>query len=234
MIPSAKEKLKVVIENLNLASNPFRNRTLPWTVAAIVACVSLAALVFTVSQVRQSRDRANLVERDVRGLRTEEASLRAKATAVTQSLTPEQLRTLEAAHGIIDRRNFSWSRLFADLEASLPQGVRVQRIAVRDVAHSGGAELELAVVARNATDITGMLGTMAQGRIFSADLLTENRSDKGVESTLRVRYTPGARTVMTTNAVESASRRSGGNDDGSEASSTTAGASKTSVREVAQ
>ena len=222
-----------MIENLNLASNPFRNRTLPWTVAAIVACVSVLALVFTVSQFRQTRARADVIERDVRGLRTEEASLRAKANAVTQSLTPDQLRTLEAAHGIIDRRNFSWSRLFADLEAALPQGVRVQRIAVRDVAHSGGAELELAVVARNATDITGMLGTMAQGRIFSADLLTENRSDKGIESTLRVRYTPGARAVTTTNAVESASRRSIGDDNSSEVS-TTAGAAKISGQEVAR
>ncbi|MDX6270039.1 MAG: hypothetical protein QOD28_1262 [Acidobacteriota bacterium] len=195
-----------MIENLNLASDPFRNRTLPWTVAAIVACVSVVALIFTVSQFRQTRDRVSVVERDVRGLRTEEASLRAKATAVTQSLSPDQLRTLEAAHGIIDRRNFSWSRLFADLEGSLPQGVRVSRIAVRDVAHSGGAELELAVVARSTTDITGMLGTMAQGRIFSADLLTENKSDKGIESTLRVRYTPGARSATVTNAVESASR----------------------------
>jgi Tfp pilus assembly protein PilN len=195
-----------VIENLNLASNPFRNRTLPWTVAAVVACISLAALIFTVAQFRQTRERVSVVERDVRGLRTEEASLRAKATAVTQSLTPEQRRTLEAAHGIIDRRNFSWSRLFADLEAALPQGVRVARIGVRDVAHSGGAELELAVVARSTTDITGMLGTMAQGRVFSADLLTENKSDKGIESTLRVRYTPGARPASQTNAVESASR----------------------------
>ncbi|HLL71545.1 MAG TPA: hypothetical protein VK363_08945 [Pyrinomonadaceae bacterium] len=222
-----------MIENLNLASNPFRNRTLPWTVAAIVACVSVLALAFTISQFRQTRARADVVERDVRGLRTEEASLRAKANAVTQSLTPDQLRTLEAAHGIIDRRNFSWSRLFADLEAALPQGVRVQRIAVRDVAHSGGAELELAVVARNATDITGMLGTMAQGRIFSADLLTENRSDKGIESTLRVRYTPGARPVTTTNAVESASRRSDGDAAGGEVSSAS-GTSKISGREVAQ
>jgi Tfp pilus assembly protein PilN len=206
-----------VIENLNLASNPFRNRTLPWTVAAITACVSLVVLMFTVSQFRQTRDRVNLIEREVRGLRTEEDSLRAKATAVTQSLTPDQRRTLDAAHSIIDRRNFSWSRLFADLEAALPQGVRVSRIAVRDVAHSGGAELELAVVARNTTDITGMLGTMAQGRIFSADLLTENKSDKGIESTLRVRYTPGARPAApVTNAVESASRT--GRDDGGQTS----------------
>jgi Tfp pilus assembly protein PilN len=213
-----------VIENLNLASDPFRNRTLPWTVAVAVACVSIVTLIFTVSLLRQTRDRANLIERDVRGLRTEESSLRAKATAVTQSLSPDQLRTLEAAHGIIDRRNFSWSRLFADLEASLPQGVRVSRIAVRDVAHSGGAELELAVVARNTTDITGMLGTMAQGRIFSADLLTENKSDKGIESTLRVRYTPGARAATVTNAVESASRAVAGTDNNGGAA--TSGASR--------
>ena len=212
-----------MIDNLNLASNPFRNRTLPWTVAAIVACVSVAALIFTISHFRQTRDKVNLVERDVRGLRTEAESLRAKAEAVTQSLTPEQLRTLEAAHGIIDLRNFSWSRLFADLEAALPQGVRVSRIAVRDVVHSGGAELELAVVARTAADITGMLGTMAQGRIFSADLLTENKSDKGIESTLRVRYAPGARPA-TTEAVQSAARRDG--RDGVE----TSGESKNSAR----
>jgi Tfp pilus assembly protein PilN len=205
-----------VIKNLNLASDPFRNRTLPWTVAAIVACVSVAALIFTISSFRQTRDRAASIEREVRGLRTEEASLRAKADAVTQALTPDQLRTLDAAHALIDRRNFSWSRLFADLEASLPQGVRVSRISVRDVAHSGGAELELAVVARTAADITGMLGTMAQGRTFSADLLTENKSDKGIESTLRVRYTPGAsRPATPANSVESASRTG---DDGSRAS----------------
>ncbi|MCA1556182.1 MAG: hypothetical protein LC747_05780 [Acidobacteria bacterium] len=199
-----------MIDNLNLASNPFRNRTLPWTVAALVACVSVATLIFTVSGFRQTRDRANLIEQDVRGLKTEEASLRAKATAVTQALTPEQQRTLEAAHSIIDRRNFSWSRLFADLEAALPQGVRVSRIAVREVAQSGSAELELAIVARNPTEITGMLGAMAQGRTFSANLLTENKSDKGIESTLRVLYTPGAaRPIQTTaDAVESAARSS--------------------------
>lgn len=196
-----------MIDNLNLASDPFRNRTLPWTVAVVVACVSVAALIFTVSGFRQTRDRANLIEQDVRGLRTEEDSLRARAEAVTQALTPEQRRTLEAAHSIIDRRNFSWSRLFADLEAALPQGVRVSRIGVREVTQTGGAELELAVVARNATDITGMLGAMAQGRTFAAALLTENKSDKGIESTLRVRYTPGAaRPVQTTDAVESAAR----------------------------
>jgi Tfp pilus assembly protein PilN len=203
-----------VIVNLNLASDPFRNRTLPWTVAAIVACVSVAALIFTVSAFRETRDRANLIEQDVRGLKTEEASLRQKVTAVTQALTPEQQRTLEAAHSIIDRRNFSWSRLFADLEAALPQGVRVSRIAVREVTQSGGAELELAVVARNTTDITGMLGTMAQGRTFSPALLTENKSDKGVESTLRVRYTPGAaRPVQTTDTVERAARNRSSEQD---------------------
>lgn len=198
-----------MIENLNLASDPFRNRTLPWTVAVMVVCVSLAALVLTISQLRQTRVKFNSVAADVRVLRTEEESLRAKATAVTESLTPDQLRTLDAAHTIVDRKIFSWSRLFADLEASLPQGVKVSRINVRDVAQSGGrtrAELELAVVARTPADITRMLATLAQSGIFSADLLTENKSEKGIESTLRVRYSPARARPAATNSVESAAR----------------------------
>lgn len=190
-----------VIENLNLASQPFRNRTLPWTVATVVALFSIATTAFALSQYRTASARAAVVGADVRGLRTESDQLRKQADEVSESLTDEQRRTLEAAHMIVDRKNFSWSRLFADLESTLPQGVRVSRITVRDIDGSGGrsrAELELAVVARNSTDVTNMLGEMAGSGIFSADLLTQTPAPKGeggIEATLRVRYAPVARPV---------------------------------------
>ena len=69
-----------MIKNLNLASDPFRNRTLPWTVAAIVACVSVLALIFTVSSFRQTRDRATSVERDVAACAPKKSSLRRRLT----------------------------------------------------------------------------------------------------------------------------------------------------------
>jgi len=58
---------------------------------------------------------------------------------------------------LVDRKRFSWSRLFADLEAVLPGDVRVARIAVRHVRTQSGvtvADLELAVVAKSPTIVT--------------------------------------------------------------------------------
>jgi Tfp pilus assembly protein PilN len=189
-----------VIENLNLASQPFRNRTLPWTVAAVVALFSVVTLFFTLTQWRATHARALSVEQDVRGLRAESDELKKQAGEINESLTDDQRRTLDAAHLIVDRKNFSWSRLFADLETTLPLGVRVSRITVRDISGSVGgsrsnAELELAVVAHSAADVTDMMGQMARSGIFSADLLTQTPAPKGeagIEATLRIRYAPPA------------------------------------------
>jgi Tfp pilus assembly protein PilN len=202
-----------VIENLNLASQPFRNRTLPWTVAVIVALVSIVALAFTLSKWRETRAHAATVERDVQGLRAEADQLKQEAGEINGQFSEDQRRKLEAAHLIVDRRNFSWSRLLADLETTLPQGVRVSRITVRDINGSGGrarAELELAVLARNAADVTNMIGEMAGSGIFSADLLTQSQAPKGeagIEATMRVRYTPPAGRPTGANANDNAAER---------------------------
>lgn len=202
-----------MIENLNLASQPFRNRTLPWTVAVVVALISVAALAFTLSQWRDTRSRAVVVERDVQGLRAESAQFKLQADEINGQFTDEQRRSLDAAHLIVDRRNFSWSRLLADLETTLPQGVRVSRITVRDINGSGGrarAELELAVLGRNAADVTNMIGEMAGSGIFSADLLTQSQAPKGeagIEATMRVRYTPPAGRPAAPNANDNTTQR---------------------------
>ena len=186
-----------MIDRLNLASQPFRNRTLPWTVAGAVACAALVALVLIIGAARQAQARADRVETDVRELRQREQDLRAKAQVVTESLTPEQRLVLDAAHEIVDRKNFSWSRLLADLEAALPATIRVARISVRDTRQVNGqtrAELELTVVGRTPADITRMIGELARTGIFSADLLTQTprtaKGEPGTEATLRIYYTP--------------------------------------------
>lgn len=187
-----------MIENLNLANQPFRNRTLPWTLAVVIAAVSVVALLFTLGQYRETRARSLAVEAQVRQLRSERESLKQQAEEVKSLLTEDQRRTLDAAHLILDRKNFSWSRLFADLESTLPQQVRVSRITVRDISQAGGrtrADLELAVAGRGAADVTRMMAQMASSGIFAADLLTqtpETRGGTGVEATLRVRYAPSA------------------------------------------
>jgi len=197
---------------LNLASKPFSNRSLPWIVTAVILAVSLASLIFIVRATSRARAQAATVEADINALKLQESGLRQKAQAVKNSLTAEQLQTLSAAHLLVDRKHFSWSRLFADLESALPGSVRVKRIAVRDITNSGDetlAELELAVVAKTPATVTDMIAAMDRVGIFHAELRAQNlqrgRGESGAEYDLNVIYRPRAGTPANTVATMPAS-----------------------------
>ncbi len=185
--------------NLNLASQPFRNRAFPWTITGVIAIVSLIAVILIINRTNETNKKAAVVAGDVFNLRSQADVLKKSAEEVRAALTPEQSQLRDAAESLVERKRFSWSRLFADLESSLPGGVRVTRISVRDVASHGGqtsAELELSVVSRNPNDVTNMISDMSRTGIFDANLLAQNlqrgRNETGTESTLRVIYRPAA------------------------------------------
>ena len=195
---------------LNLASKPFSNRSLPWVVTTMVVAVSLVCLIFIVRATRHANAQAYAVQNDINTLALQERSLRQQAEAVKNSLTAEQLQTLGAAHTLVDRKHFSWSRLFADLEQALPGTVRVKRIAVRGVSTRGDetlAELELAVVAKSPATITEMIAEMDRAGIFHAELRAQNlqrgRGESGAEYELYVVYRPRAGSPADTVALVS-------------------------------
>jgi Tfp pilus assembly protein PilN len=186
-----------VSANLNLASQPFRNRALPWTIAGVITLASLLALVFLISKSNQTNTRTAEIEREVDSQRQQISVLERRAEEITRSLTPEQLQTLQAAQSLVERKRFSWARLFADLEGALPASVRVKRISVRDVALRGErtvAELELIVVSKNPADATAMIMDMDRAGIFRAELVEQNLEKEAnasnTISTLRVIYQP--------------------------------------------
>ena len=190
---------------LNLASKPFSNRSLPWVVTAVIVVVSLIALVFIVRANRRTNALAAVVQKDINTLKQQEIEARKKAQAVQNSFTPEQLQTLKSAHTLVDRKHFSWSRLFADLESALPGTVRVKRIAVRGVTTQGNAtlaELELAVVAKSPATVTEMIAEMDRNGIFHAELRVQNlqrgRGETGTEYELLVIYRPRAGSAVDT------------------------------------
>ena len=183
--------------SLNLASKPFSNRALPWTLTALVVLFSLTAMILVFRSTGQANSSATAIQRDINELNQQEQALRKQAEEVKASLTPEQVRTLSAAHELVDRKRFSWSRLFADLEAALPGSVRVTRISVRDVVAQGDhmlAELDLTVVAKNPATITNMIGEMDRAGTFQTELRSQNlqkgRGETGTEFELYVVYRP--------------------------------------------
>ncbi|MGI9068742.1 MAG: hypothetical protein ACR2HX_20360 [Pyrinomonadaceae bacterium] len=184
---------------LNLSTKPFTNRSLPWVVTTFVILLSLVCLVFIVRVTSKARSQAEAVQNDINRLSQHEQALRKQAEAVKNSLTTEQLQTLEAAHTLVDRKHFSWSRLFADLESALPGSVRVKRIAVRGVGTRNDqtlAELELTVLAKSPAAITDMIADMDRIGIFQAELRSQNlqrgRGESGAEYELYVVYRPRA------------------------------------------
>ena len=202
---------------LNLASKPFSNRSLPWVVTTAVIAVSLISLVFIVRATRQARAQAAAVQNDINELSRRERALGQRVQAIKNSLTTEQLQTLRAAHTLVDRKRFSWSRLFADLESALPGTVRVKRIAVRGVSTSGDetlADLELTVVAKAPTTVTEMIADMQRGGIFRAELRSQNlqrgRGESGSEYDLIVLYRPRAGAPVNDVAAASVPSAAGG------------------------
>lgn len=196
---------------LNLASRPFSNRSLPWAVTALVIFISLISLVVIVRATAKARAQAYAVQNDINGLARREQELREQAQAVKNSLTSEQLQTLAAAHTLVDRKHFSWSRLFSDLELALPGNVRVKRIAVRGVATRDDetlADLELTVVAKTPSTITDMISEMDRAGVFHAELRSQNlqrgRGESGAEYELYVVYRPraGSPTDTVASAIE--------------------------------
>ena len=197
---------------LNLASRPFSNHALPWVVTSLVTLVSLIAFVFIIRWTGQTRAQADAVQADINVLSQQEQGLRVKAQDVKNSLSAEQLQTLAAAHVLVDRKGFSWSRLFSDLESALPGNVRVTRISVRDVAARGDqtlAELDLTAVTKTPSTITDMIAEMDRAGIFRAELRSQNlqkgRGESGTEYELSVIYRPRAGVASDDNRVDLAS-----------------------------
>jgi Tfp pilus assembly protein PilN len=184
-----------VNNSLNLASKPFSNRIVPWALTVIILFVSLIGLLIVVQLTTTTRKEADLVQAQITQLKQREQGLLEAAKAVQQSFTAEQQQALPAAHELVDRKSFSWSRLLSDLESSLPPNVKVGRIAVRDVTRAGGqtvAQLDLAVFATDPSTISQMMTDWQQEGVFLAELHNQNlqkgRGEKGTEYELAVTY----------------------------------------------
>jgi hypothetical protein len=195
-----------VNSDLNLASKPFSNRLLPWALTAIILFVSMIGLVIVVRLTTVARSQGDATQLEINALRQKEQSLVKTAEQVKNSLSPEQQQAVPAAHQLVDRRKFSWSRLLVDLETSLPPNVRITRIAVNDLTRQGNqtvAGLELVVFTKNQATVSEMISRMQQEGIFLPQLRTQTlqkgRGEAGTESELYVIYRP--RAVFTNESV---------------------------------
>ncbi|MEP6924958.1 MAG: hypothetical protein ABI954_10880 [Pyrinomonadaceae bacterium] len=188
-----------MINQLNLSSRPFRNRTLPWILAAVGLAVSFFAAFFVLVEYQKVNNQTKAVKAEINEIDPKIKALKTESDKIRQSLTPEQQVLLRSAHSLVDRRRFSWSRLFADLESVLPRDVRVSNVGIRDVVDQGGgrmlAELDFSVMSKDYQSVNNMLNEMNNSGKFQGELRAQDlQSDKGnlTEYSIQLRYLPSA------------------------------------------
>ena len=179
--------------SLNLSRQPFRNERLPTLLlglgsfALVVASARHATLAWELmpGRARDVSSELASLEAEAQRLGAEAAGLReltASADAIAEWATVKTL---------VDRRAFSWTGLFAALEAALPPGVRLVSVSPSDAA--SGAELTLTAQGRASDDALALLESLQTHGDFEGAFLngwTEGR--EGVDISCSVNYVPGA------------------------------------------
>jgi Tfp pilus assembly protein PilN len=116
----------------NLSTRPFYNERAVHAVAALVALILLALTAWQVIRVvRLSRDKTEL-NTVIRKDRTEAQHLITEAAQVRRGLDSKELAIVAAAakeaNRLIEQRTFSWTQLFNQLEATLPEDVMLTAV----------------------------------------------------------------------------------------------------------
>jgi Tfp pilus assembly protein PilN len=199
-----------VISKINLASKPFRNRTLPYLISLLLLALAVAGAVLSFTKLSEIREQNDIAARDIARMQSELQDLNHKGELVQQQLTPDQRSLLIAANKLVANKSFGWSRLFADLEAVMPGSVSASRISVENIYKDGNrikAELDFGVLSYNYQSVMTMIDNMNSSGVFRAELrgqdLQKTEAAVYTEYTLHLIYTPASGYSATTSDVAS-------------------------------
>ncbi len=208
-----------MINKLNLASRPFRNRTLPYLIALLLLAFSVGGAILCFAQLRDVRKSNELAKTDITRMEAELKQLNNKGELVQQELTPDQRALLIGAHKLVANKSFGWSRLFADLEQVLPGSVSASRISVENIFKDDDrikAELNFSVLSRDYQSVAVMIDNMNNSGVFKAELRGQDRQKTErltyTEYSLHLIYAPNyLASPVATNSSELALQQQGGN-----------------------
>jgi Tfp pilus assembly protein PilN len=164
----------------NLATRPFYNTRAVHAMLALAAVVLLAFTLYNVVQLvrltasqRTLGAQAAASEEQAQRLRGEAARIR---TQIDQAELESVAAAAREANGIIDRRAFSWTELFARLEATLPTEVRITTVQPR--VERGINKIGLVVEARQAEDVSEFIEALEATGAFRNVILLEAQAQE--------------------------------------------------------
>ena len=181
----------------NLATRPFYNERLVRGVLVVALAAMVAWAAVNAARLMSLSQQSTMLSERVRSEGLRAAAARNDADTVRRGLDVAQLKAVSGAaseaNALIQRRTFSWTGLFNQLEGTMPPDVRL--VEVRPQADDKGhLMLSLTVVSKKIEDldefIRGIEATHAFTGVVSRS--DETLDDGTIESNLQGYYAPVA------------------------------------------
>jgi len=164
----------------NLSTRPFYNiRAVQVALGALALLVAVMTIVNLVQVVRLTTSeralgaRANQAEADAQRLRGEAQRIRSQINARELN---EVAAAAQEANAIIDLRAFSWSDLFSQIEATLPENVRLTSFQPQED-REGRLVVNLRVQARRVQDLESFIDALEKTGRFHQVLAAEEQTN---------------------------------------------------------
>jgi Tfp pilus assembly protein PilN len=181
----------------NLSTRPFYNiRAVHMALgglALVVAVMTLFNLVQLVSLTRSERTlgaRADQAEAQAEKLREDARRIRSQIDAKELN---QVAAAAQEANAIIDLRTFSWSKLFSEIEATLPENVRLTNFSPEED-RQGRLIVNLRVQARRVQDLESFIDALEKtGRFHEVLAAEEQTNQEGlINSLVEAVYEPSS------------------------------------------
>jgi hypothetical protein len=163
----------------NLSTRPFYNVRAVQVVVGLCVVVVVAMTLF--NAVQMSGLTASQQTLGARALSAEQEAerLRTEATQIRSQINPKELGEVVAAareaNSIIDRRAFSWTGLFSQFEATLPENVRITAVQP-ELDRTGQFIVTVGVEARRVEDLDAFLEALETDGTFEQVLAVQEQT----------------------------------------------------------
>jgi Tfp pilus assembly protein PilN len=186
----------------NLSTRPFYNERGIHAVIALVAAVLIAVTAWQVLRIvhlsRQKTELTAAIRRD----RAESEKLTREAGDIRRGINQQELAVVTTAareaNELIEERTFSWTALFNQLEATLPEDVML--MSVRPTFKESATVINLELQGRRTEDVDTFMDNLeATGQFHNVRWSQENVNEEGLHRvTMQAEYTPPAPEVRPT------------------------------------
>ena len=189
----------------NLSTRPFYNVRAVQAILLVLGGIVFLITLFNVIQIISLTASQRTLGAHASESAAEAARLRQEAARLRGQINPKELEVVASAareaNAVIDQRVFSWTDLFTQLEATLPDDVRVT--AVQPRTDAGRFIVQIGVEARQEEDLDVFIEALEKTGTFRDVLPVQQAEDDGlIQAIVEGAYVPRAREAAASGAAD--------------------------------